>query len=846
MKPHRMVLLVGLLLAQATMAAGQDAVDASQWTIYITNDTCFDYTWALNEEESRQSAADLMLSHLDEMSRTDTQKPESRDCFNMPVTQQALCFIERYPERKAELVRRIKEDRVYVGPFLNNTLWGFQSVESAIRSFYPDRRLEKEWGIRTDVADHIELPSLPWGVASILAGCGFRWLVIPFLNYDSTFSALQSPPLFTLEGPDGSRIRVVMDSWASLKAAYGQGATILKKPEIILDEWVPHYAQLGNSYPLRALLASGTHSDLSLTSSSQTEGFASDIIQYNKRPDAHPTLVNATFPQFCKVADKAEDAQHFLPVIRGSFGHSWELWPVTLAKYVAALRVSEQSYLAAETLLALAALRHPEVLPASRSDRLQAEWNWTMLADHAWNGANDGNRIVNADLRRRWSEELGRLAESVWQQAWTALGLHASDHEVTIFNSLSIPRADLVRIPIPQEMNSVLSSGAELPSQVVKEDGDEILYFVSPKLSGFDTKTLQLQSAPKRAVKVNSLRATDTELESPYYRLRLDPATGGLASLVYKPSATELVVSNSGRTLGQLVFFDGKEHTLAAVKSEVEASGPVLARTRITGTVEGIEITTFITVYAGLDRVDFDTRIKKPVTAQEQRLTQIFPVTSPGSVERIEDMGAVIRFHPQPEGDLLPGADTRRAAVQDFVDVSLPQGPGVTLAPLEAFALRNDLDPVSFEILGNDQNYKEVTKDQNGATDFRFRFSLRAHPSGFSALEASAWSRGIRSPLIAVPGNLPEADAAHGLVLDSSRAISTCLKPADDPNLGGTILRIWEVAGKSGPLDLRVRGFRRAFQTDLLERNLRELHIVNGKIKVDLRGYGYGAVRLLD
>jgi hypothetical protein len=59
-------------------------------------------------------------------------------------------------------------------------------------------------------------------------------------------------------------------------------------------------------------------------------------------------------------------------------------------------------------------------------------------------------------------------------------------------------------------------------------------------------------------------------------------------------------------------------------------------------------------------------------------------------------------------------------------------------------------------------------------------------------------------------------------------------------------LRIWEVAGKSGPLDLRVRGFRRAFQTDLLERNLRELHIVNGKIKVDLRGYGYGAVRLLD
>ena len=102
------------------------------------------------------------------------------------------------------------------------------------------------------------------------------------------------------------------------------------------------------------------------------------------------------------------------------------------------------------------------------------------------------------------------------------------------------------------------------------------------------------------------------------------------------------------------------------------------------------------------------------------------------------------------------------------------------------------------------------------------------------------------SPLVAVPGNLPDADAAHRLVLDSSRAISTCLKPADDPSLGGIVLRIWEVEGESGPLDLRVRGFRRAIQTDLLERNLRDLQIVNGKIQVNLRGYGYAAVRLLD
>ena len=149
----------------------------------------------------------------------------------MAVTQEALCFVERYPDRKEELIRRIREGRVYVSPYLCNTLWGFQSAEGAIRAFYPARRLEREWRIPIDGAHHIELPSLPWGVPTILAGCGMRWLSIPYLMYDTTFGGLTCPPLFIHEGPDGSQVRVVMDRWASEKANYTQGAAILRKPD---------------------------------------------------------------------------------------------------------------------------------------------------------------------------------------------------------------------------------------------------------------------------------------------------------------------------------------------------------------------------------------------------------------------------------------------------------------------------------------------------------------------------------------------------------------------------------------------------------------------------------------
>ena len=54
-----------------------------------------------------------------------------------------------------------------------------------------------------------------------------------------------------------------------------------------------------------------------------------------------------------------------------------------------------------------------------------------------------------------------------------------------------------------------------------------------------------------------------------------------------------------------------------------------------------------------------------------------------------------------------------------------------------------------------------------------------------------------------------------------------------------------ETAGKEGPLSIGVRGCERAIRTDLLERDLGELQIVNGVVHLDLRANGYGAVGLI-
>ncbi len=822
----------------------QAQTNLEDWTILIANDTCPDYTWGNNEAQTRGNFAELIRSHLDEMNRTDHEKAENRDHYNMTATIEALCFLERYPERRAELARRIKEGRICVSPFLCNTLLGFHSVEGMIRSLYPARRLEQEWGITVDIAEHIECPSLPWGVPSVLAGCGVRWLPIAFLDYDSTFAGLKNPPLFIYEGPDGSQIRVILDAWASRKAHYAQGNYLLQHLPAITNEWVPHYQQLGTNYPLKIVLASGTHSDTSPKSYQQTRGFAEGIMRYNAGPGPHPKLVNGTLTQFCQAADDAQAKTPFMPVVRGCFGHSWDLWPVSLAQYAADMRSGERACLAGEALVAVASAQQPSLGAMTRSIHERAEWCWAMLADHAWNGTDAANQKVNAELRRLWSEELHDQSRRMVAQAWRALGLKSDEHARVLFNSLGFARAGLVQLPAPPGINSASGQDRIWPSQIVEENTHRFLYFVTSPIPGFGLRQCQLLSQTNLTAAPPAMRATATELESPFYRLKVDRRNGGIASLIHQETGRELVSASAERSLCQTVYFDGRERTLTNVTSGIAANGPVLARLWIDGQVGDMQVGLVATLYAELDRVDFEVRINKPVATRQERICQMFPIAPAGAVLRVETPGAVIRPYAQPQGDLLPGADTKRFAVQGFVDASLPEGPGVTIAPLDSFVLRQDLDSVAIEALGNDQNYKEVTRDQHGVTQFRFRYVLRGHTNGYNQADTIAWSRSVATPLMVGAGSLPpECLRSPAFDLDPSRVMATCLKVAEGGAADG-ILRLWETGGKAGPIKIPIPGYRRAIRTDLLERDLEKLNIDASAVELYLRPYGFAAVRL--
>ena len=781
------------------------------------------------------------------MLRTDAEAPPNRSRYNAAVTQEVLCFIERYPDRTRELVRRIQEGRLFVSPYLCNTLWGLQSFEAAVRSLYPARRLEYDCAVRSEAAHHIELPSLPWGVATILAGCGIRRLSVPYYAYDSTFARLRTPPLFELEGPDGSQVTVAMDRWACAKAHYTQGAAVLRKPDSVEAEWLPHYRQLGEAYPLRSILASGTHGDISPTSGAGARGFAEAILRYNSRDDRSALLVNATLPMFWRAVEDAEAERPFLTTVRGSFGHSWEAWPVSLAKYAAALREGERRFLTAESLLAIASGRDPGLVERTLARRERAEWCWAMLSDHAWNGTSEANKRHNAELRRDWARELLAISGELVEEARGSLGLEEAAGAWTLFNGTSFARSNVVRLESPG--NGALSGDLTLASQVVEEDGARVLYVESPELSAYGFEPLRVKEQGEPGRQVDPMVATRERLEGPFYRVVPDTETGGIRSLLHKPTGLEVVASGGGRTLLQSVYHNGEEHSLGDIRIEPIARGGVLARLAIHGTSRGLRVETRITVYHAVDRVDFDVRVEKQPSSARERLCHAFPLLEDGAEVRAVTSGAVVRLAEQPEGDLVPGADTRRFACSDLFAMSTETATTVVV-PLDAFLLRQDLRVPMVEALGSDQNYREVLHDQNGETSFRFRYALQARGGPYDSAAAARFARTVTSPLLVLAGELPrDGEMLPSVQVAPSRAIATCLKPASGPDAVGVILRLWEVAGSSEPVSVDVPGWRRAFHTDLLERNLRPLDLgatpQGATLTVELPARGYRALRLV-
>ena len=299
--------------------------------------------------------------------------------------------------------------------------------------------------------------------------------------------------------------------------------------------------------------------------------------------------------------------------------------------------------------------------------------------------------------------------------------------------------------------------------------------------------------------------------------------------------------------------------------------GPVMASLVLRGDGKGCaQRVQEITLYEGLKRIDFATRLLKDAQPLLE-LYLAFPFALEGAEWRFEGAGAVL----EPIRDQWPGSNTDTYVVQHWVSARDRRG-GVTLSSLEAPLVKlgglwpDSTSQASHGATAPDygraflRDPKDMSKGHvysyamainfrtNFATvqagDVLFRYSMTTHAGGWQQGNSREFGYAAASPLVAVPikgpqqGPLPESDGFCRI--DKPNVMLLALKVAEDGN--GLVLRLAETEGAPAVASVTLPHYdvRAARAANLVEEQQGELEHDGHTVKVPVRTHGTATVRL--
>ncbi|MFG1812489.1 NEW3 domain-containing protein [Kribbella sp. NPDC049174] len=305
---------------------------------------------------------------------------------------------------------------------------------------------------------------------------------------------------------------------------------------------------------------------------------------------------------------------------------------------------------------------------------------WRQLAYGAHHDAITGSESdqVYIDLVTGWREahDLSDAARTASLEAFaaridtSAFGAHA----VVITNTLSFTRTDLVTVQLPDgdgPWQIVDDAGVDVPAVV---EGEK-LTFLAAEVPSLGWRTYALRAGAGvagagvagagstagagagSAAGVWGPADASESVENEFFSVTVDPSRGGgISEIVDKRTGRQVLngLGNELRVYEEYAdhprFGEGPWHLLPSGpvvgSSEAPAkvftqTGPLGSRIVSRGEVDGISYEAVVTVYDGLDRIEFTTRILDH--AQSDRLVRVkFPADVPGALPLSEVAGAVV------------------------------------------------------------------------------------------------------------------------------------------------------------------------------------------------------------
>jgi alpha-mannosidase len=767
-----------------------------------------------------------------------------------------------HPELADAIFEQLREKRWGLSADYANMLTGLCSSEALDRLTLDSRKLANRGGfeLNSDILD--DVPSAVGSLPMVLAHSGIKYF-IEGANNDRAPYAGQVPDPFYWEGPDGSRVLAEITT----RPGYGGANNLLPSVSQAMEQ-LPQWLERFDApdYPYDAALINGAYSD-----NHEVLDWLPKVVNEWNAQWAYPKLIFAQPEDF--FGHILENFSNNIPVLKTDFGDWWADGAGSAAYETALSRRAEERAVTAEMLHSVASIMTGREYPETNFDGL---WeNILLFNEHTWGAAGSINDPYGDETVGQWKVKAGYATDAdaqsreLLKSGMSELADMVPASDVVVFNPLAWSRNAVVRTVLPVGVQDI-KTGDWCPCQSLPEGGGCFIAHDLPAIGYRTYRQSLMTDTPPDAVQISG-----NTMENEYYRVTLDPKTGGIASIYDKQLGRELVDTSAEYDLGELIYRTGgagtyaihsdlknlpppqfSDHAQTGVNIE-SVNGPVFGELDSHAKADDFpQITMRVRLYRGIKQLDLIFELDKNPTLAKEGVYLAFPFALDAA------RGGLWLDYPNEIVEPLKDQDAsacrdwysvqRWLAISDdddTVELSSLDAPLFTIGGMTACTWPRELLLRRGHVFGyimNNYWHTNYKAEQGGR--FVFRYSITSSAGAFSKRDAvmSGWN--MYCPAVAARG---EGD--HKPVFSSSEASFVQVKPLGLPlttikgaeDGDGFIFRCCDYSGAGGTLMMTLpRREREVEKCNLVEMNAGKVKGHGRRVSLPLAPFAPASLRV--
>ncbi len=535
--------------------------------------------------------------------------------------------------------------------------------EELVRSLIFSQEMRNTYNIPVRTAFINDTPGLTWSLAQLMPKAGIQYLSVAMNSFLSDFYTTTTlPNLFHVQAQNGEKLlvwRSIDKTWAYLEgsvtcAVYAPGPAIMQTN---LTKFLQALA--GSGYPYNEVMINCATGD----------NGAPNFTIVNNAKDWNGTFPNAriqisTATAFFDTMVARHAAQ--IPVYSGDAPNwwSWLFAPSATGGNVLS-RNAHMLLPAAETFATFAAQKDPAFMITPTTLR-NAYINNLTFEDHNLGANYAGGNEPFWVLKMGWINAAVDTGTAVLDRAIDAIGRSiptGTTPAIAVFNPLAWERSIPVTLTASQVTSLGVcdiqeeSTGAMVPAQLL-HDGS--LCFIAAHVPSVGYAVYRI--VPKTEPFLPPRPLAGYTVENASYRVDVDPATGGVLSLIDKGTGRE-IVSGAGQ-FNQYRY--NNTFSPSGMTIRASDSGSVLQSITLQGSAQGTSMfATTVALYEAIKRLEMRSVYNKLIPTSTETVDFHFSFAVPSPQMRYEIPFGDVRLF----ADELSGFSVKHYAFGQWLDV---------------------------------------------------------------------------------------------------------------------------------------------------------------------------------